>query len=207
MRICLIFAIAFLCLFLAGCACEEMPAEEAPPAEDDVQDGVDVQEQEAQEEGIGEADEANESGAEETPVEEKQLALGSTTITEEEVTMASDIVCRFEEDAPKEFSFSITNIEEKEWVFDTVSYADQDEYSHPIVVLNALQVTDAQMIKACGKKRISPDESVNCVFDVVNDMRVRTSLRTGLTPLGNENKNILSVRTGGHAIELKFLCE
>lgn len=74
----------------------------------------------------------------EAPVEEKQLALGSTDIKEEELDILSEVTCVFGEDGPVKFSFRMTNIEDKEWVFEKVAYDAQDEYSHPIVVLNAL---------------------------------------------------------------------
>lgn len=189
--------IVVLTIVLAGCACEHIPEQEII-AEEPLQPAEAVQEQEP--EKVNESPEA-------IVEEEKQLALGSTDIKEEEATIISDVVCDFEEDQPKKFSFTITNIEEKEWVFEYVSYTDQDEYAHPIVILNALQVTDAQLKDACRKKRLAPDESAVCDFDLGTDIRVSRSLRTGLTPLGSEKTNILSLKTAGHAAELKFICE
>jgi hypothetical protein len=196
----ILFVLILVSLFLAGCACEKMPLD------DDVSPVIDgeVDEQE-QVEAAEEMEEEDEEDA--TVQEEKQLALGSTDIKEEEATIVSDVICDFEEENPKKFSFKVLNNEQKEWVFRSVSYSDREKYDHPIVVLNALQVTDAQMISACGKKSISPGQTAVCDFDLVNDVRVSRFLRTGLTPLGSENKNTLCFKTVEHAIEIKFLCE
>lgn len=196
----IIFVLIILFLFLAGCACEKMHLEEdiAPAIDGD----VDEKEQAEDVQDLEDADE------EESAVqEEKQLALGSTDIKEEEATIVSYVVCDFEEKNPVKFSFRLLNNEQKEWVFRSVSYSDREKYDHPIVVLNALQVTDAQMISACSRKSLLPGQTAVCNFDLASDIKVSRSLRTGLTPLGSENKNTLTFKTVEHAIEIKFLCE
>ncbi len=201
MRLLLIVLVVFAVL-LTGCSCEEMPAGE--PIAPAVQEQTGAQEQVAAQKQGESVKQTNETG-EATVQGDEQLAL--VTDSEENVTILSDISCEFENGQPKRFSFKVMNDEQKEWLFSTLSYDDMEMYDHPIVVLNALQVTDAQMISACGRKSIQPGQTAVCNFDLAADMKVSRSLRTGLTPLGNENKNTLTINTVDHAAELEFICE
>ena len=142
--------------------------------------------------------------------EEKQLETGaSTDITEEKLTLLSDVNCTFEDKAATGFAFTMTNIEEKEWALSAISYSEREKFNNPIVAVNALQVTNSQLIESCGgKSRIKPGQTVDCVFDLadVSNVILRKSLRTGETALGNYNANTISLRTPDHAAETTFWC-
>ncbi|MFC1742240.1 hypothetical protein ACFL3V_06925 [Nanoarchaeota archaeon] len=145
------------------------------------------------------------------PVEDaKQLAVGGATkIKSEEVTLVSDVSCRFTADGPEVFSFRLTNIEDKVWKFRQLSYSERESADNPIVVMNAFQVRQDQLISACGSKSMQPGASALCDFNLEapEHLLVKKKLRTGVTALGSENENTLSVRTSSHVAEIQFLCE
>lgn len=198
-----IMSIIFLTILITGCyhkvpVTEEKPAEEPPAAEE-------------QTVHILEPEEKRQNITEETIIEEtKQLKTGGATdIEEQELSVISDIRCSWGPEGPEKFSFRITNIEQKTWSFSSLSYDAMETKSKPVVVLNALQMRNDQLIAACGRKTLLPGATTGCDFklDAPEHVLVRKHLRTGLTPLGSENENTLSVRTESHAAEARFLCE
>lgn len=145
--------------------------------------------------------------------EEKQIATGGTTIKEEDLSLLSDVNCTFVDDegenVPYGFSFAFANTEEKEWIFAPLSYGEREKFENPIITVNALQVTNGQLVDACGESRFKEGESAFCEFDLndVSNTILRKSLRKGETAAGNPQLNTISLRTSGHAAEIKFFCE
>lgn len=145
----------------------------------------------------------------EKETEERQMELGSTKIEEEELTLIANLNCTFGKEVAESFSFRLTNTEDKEWAFAPISYSERERFNNPIVTINALQVTNNQLIDSCGKSRLSPGQSVLCDFDLEDPSNtiLKKSLRSGETGLGNYKSNIISVRTPAHAAEATFWCE
>ncbi|MBW2971639.1 hypothetical protein KY359_01255 [Candidatus Woesearchaeota archaeon] len=195
--------ILILAMCIAGCYKEAPLTEEKPPQ---------VQQETPPEQRITlEPEPTSNVSPEEAPIEsEKQLATsGAVDIKEVKPTLLSGIICNFGQDGPEKFSFSMTNTEDKKWMFSALSYSDREKMDSPVVVLNALQVTNGQLIESCGRKSLSPGESVVCDFDLSakSNTLVKKSLRIGETAMGNVNENTLSLRTTAHAAEVMFLCE
>ncbi|MBU2560766.1 MAG: hypothetical protein KKD17_00565 [Nanoarchaeota archaeon] len=199
-----LFIILFLVilLFIAGCA-KQQQAEEITA----------VQEPTARQE-VRAAPRPETPASNETPVapikEQKQLATGGATdIKQENITLLSEVVCKFGEKEPEKFSFKMTNTETKRWMFSSLSYSARETADNPVIVLNALQITNGQLIESCGRRSLSSDESVTCDFDLTSptNLLVKKNLRIGETAMGNVNENTLSLRTTSHAAHVIFLCE
>jgi hypothetical protein len=192
-----------LLLFLVGCSKQAPVYEEGVVEEPLVEEEEIVEVEEPEEEVVDVPEEAVVS-------DEKQLSTGGAThIKEEEPSILSNVICDYGIDGPEMFSFRMTNIEDKKWRFSSLSYDDRESADNPIVVLNALQVTNGQMIYACGGKTVNPGSTVTCDFNLEarENILVMKNLRTGDTPMGNVNENVLSLRTAEHAAEVVFLCE
>jgi hypothetical protein len=187
-------------LLLTGCSIAPVP-EQAPAAEQPA----------VQEEAKAAPETPAANKTEEAPItQEKQIEVGGATeIKQEKPSILSEVKCAFGEDGPEKFSFRMTNMEDKRWSFSALSYADRMTLENPVVVLNALQITNGQLIEACGKRSLGPGESADCSFDLAakTNTITRKSLRTGETASGNPNRNSLSLRTASHAAEVMFLCE
>ncbi len=202
MKRCHVLIIVLLFLVLAGCSrpaqvAEEDTSLEQPPVETET---IEVPEPEevVDEEPVADV------------VEQKQMAIGGATdIKQENVTILSDIECEFGQEGPEKFSFKMTNTEEKKWVFNMLSYSARETSDTPILVLNALQVTNGQLSESCGTRSVAPGNEVVCDFDLesMSNRVTKRSLRTGETAMGNVNENTLSLRTSSHAAEIRFLCE
>ncbi|MBN1544771.1 hypothetical protein JW898_04915 [Candidatus Woesearchaeota archaeon] len=196
--------IVFFSLLLAGCyreapVMDEPPVQETtPPAEEQIVH-------------VLEPEEVSEPAQTEAPIEEeKQLVTaGATDIKNVTQTILSDIKCDYGAGGPEAFSFKMTNVEDKKWKFNALSYSDRETFDNPIVVLNALQVTNSQMQIACGVVTLLPGASAICEFniDAPEHKLVKKSLRSGETAMGNTNENTLSFRTVSHAAQVRFLCE
>ncbi len=152
------------------------------------------------------------TGAEDSLIDKQISTEGATSIETEKPVLLSNINCTFtEEDGdklPAHFSFTLTNIEDKEWVFAPLSYAQREEYRNPIIAVNALQVTNGQLVSACKESRLKPGKKVNCDFDLDDKSNIilKKSLRLGDAGLGSESLNTVSVRTGLHAAEKGYFC-
>jgi hypothetical protein len=191
----------FLVLLASLIGCAKQAVEETGPVADPTVEEPVAIEPEEEPPSIDEA--------EETIIEdEKQLSLGTTDMKEEELSIISDVKCVFGPEGPENFSFRMTNTEEKEWKFSPLSYKSRETADNPVVILNALQVTNAQLIESCGRKSLQPGATVVCDFNINSQTNavMKNSLRTGLTAMGNENKNSLTLKTAGHAAEVMFLC-
>ncbi len=190
-----------LLLSLAGCAAKQpatIPIDSEQPPNPETETVVVPQPEQP----------ASETPEQDAPVvEQKQLDLGSTTITNQTQEIISDIECAFSGGEPSKFSFKLTNVENKDWVFEYVPTADRDEKDNPLFILNAAQLVNSNIVSACKTRRIMPGESAQCNFDVFSNPILQSKLMTGVTGFGTEKKNMLVVKTVGHASEVKFLCE
>ncbi|MFH1064105.1 MAG: hypothetical protein V1729_03425 [Candidatus Woesearchaeota archaeon] len=202
MKICYSLIAVVLLLVLAGCSRtaqvdEEDISLEQPPVETETR-VVSEPEEAVTEEPVADI------------VEQKQMAIGGATdIKQENVTILSDIECEFGQEGPEKFSFKMTNTEEKKWVFNMLSYSARETSDTPILILNALQVTNGQLIESCGTRNVEVGNGVVCDFDLesTSNKVTKRSLRTGETAMGNVNENTLSLMTSSHAAEIRFLCE
>ncbi len=200
----IVFALSFI--LLIGCA----PAEEAEPVQDLPAIGQQAPLDEV--EVRYEPEKPKEIVIEEPEVvdlDEKQLKTGATDITEQVVTIISYVNCSFEKEDPVGFSFKINNFEEREWVFAPLSYSERTNFRNPIVQVNGLQVTNEQLVKACGGSRLKPGKSYACDFDLedVGNTILRKSLKKGQTISGEPTRNKMNIRTGDTVAEMAFLCE
>ena len=205
MKKAMIFAILVMSLvFLSGCYSTAPVVDPSLVSEEDS-----APPEEEQVVHVLEPEQVVEEVEEETVVEDsKQIVTGGDDIGDE-LDIISNVDCAYGVGGPERFSFTLRNIEDKKWVFNSLSYASRDTSDNPIVVLNALQVTNGQIQEACGKKSLAIGASVVCNFNLESPTQkmVQKSIRTGVTALGGENENTLSVRTGAHAAETRFLCE
>jgi len=142
-----------------------------------------------------------------SPQASKQLEVTGTDVKPEKPSILSDVVCRFNKTDPVDFSFRITNTENKQWYFKYIPTGERQDQDNPLVVLNARQLNDGTMITACGKRSIAPNESVLCSFDIPNTPIVSTQLFGGETGWGNLKNNTLNLKTVDHSAQLWFVCE
>jgi len=198
MRISIFILATLLMISLAGCAKQEMYP--ALPA-----DAPEVQSPAVNERPV---EPAPQEPAKEATIEgQKQLSLGATSIKNETQTVISGIECRFTDGKPSKFSFNLTNMEEKKWVFEYVPANERNEKDNPVLIINARQLVNSNMAKACARRTIDVNESVMCNFDVYSNPIISTALASGTTGFGHEKKNKLVVKTVGHVSEVTFFCE
>ena len=187
-------------LSLSGCAAKQpavLPVDSEQPPNPETETVL-----------VPEPEQPTEAVQEETPVvEQKQLDLGSTTIQNQTQEILSGIECKFSGGKPSRFSFKLTNVENKQWVFEYVPTSEREEKDNPLFILNAVQLVNSNMVDACKTRQIMPGESAQCDFDVFTNPILQNKLMTGVTGFGTEKKNMLVVKTVGHASEVKFLCE
>ncbi|HII71303.1 TPA: hypothetical protein HA265_00945 [Candidatus Woesearchaeota archaeon] len=204
--------IAIIAMLILGCAPaqEEAVTEPAPYQPPVLREQTEIAEPESV--PVPSAKDTDDEQVRDLEEEEKQLELGSTEIKEVPQSLLSDVNCTFideeGEERPYAFAFRIANMEEKEWIFAPLSYGERSRFENPIISVNALQVTNGQLVAACGKSRLKPGESAMCQFaleDVSNTI-LRKSLRKGETAAGNQQVNSVSLRTAGHAAEIRFFC-